>query len=87
MVIWEVYIPPPFKSLSDTNLVDHLKTPYDKWINLFQRSSFTSEFTLEGHWFADIMACHTCKAIDHTYHMCPIHDVCEWKDCYPRKPS
>ncbi len=87
ITLWGVYIPPPFESLRDMNLVDHPKTPYNKWVNLFQRSSFTSKFTLKGHWFTDIMTCHTCKAIDHSYLMCPIHNIHEWKDQYPRKPS
>ncbi len=71
---WEVYIPPPFSSLQDTNSF----TKHDLWINSFKRSTFQRLKSAKGTAVDTSHVCFTCKAIDHPFALCLIHKHCAW---------
>src|SRR5258708_15888639 len=75
ITLWEIHIPPPFSVLQDT-----LEGPthHDIWVNSFKHSTFQSLKSAKGSVAFSNCHCFTCKAINHTFPLCPIHEHHAW---------
>lgn len=81
ITLWEVHIPPPFTAIQDTS--PGTLTQHDVWINSFKNTVFKSLKSAKGSALPTNRNCFTCKAIDHTYPLCPIHEHHAWRLQHP----
>ena len=79
ITMWEIHIPPPFPSLPDTSGI----TKHDLWVNAFKRSTFQSLKSAKGTAVDTPRICFTCKANDHPFALCPIHEHRAWRLQHP----
>ena len=81
VTMWEIHIPPPFPSIEEHNPTACSK--HNIWTNTFKVMTFKSKNTAKGSVTTNLRFCFTCKALGHTYWMCPIHDHQVWHLQHP----
>ncbi|KAF8316481.1 uncharacterized protein EI90DRAFT_3086349 [Cantharellus anzutake] len=81
--VWEIHIPSPFFSVPDL-APGVLASPHDLWLGLFRTTTFPHDWMGEGSAIQGNIMCHTCKGIDHSFWLCPIHDHASWHELNPQ---
>ena len=79
ITLWEVYIPPPFPTLQDFGAFNK----HNFWVNAFRKLTFQSLKSAKGSAITSPRPCFTCKAADHSYLMCLIHEHPAWQCQHP----
>ncbi|KAF8332736.1 uncharacterized protein EI90DRAFT_3054201 [Cantharellus anzutake] len=80
--MWEIHLPSPFFCVTD-RAPGTMNNIHDQWTGLFKLSTFSGNTTGNGHAVGGLIYCHTCKAIDHIFSVCPIHDHYTWCELNP----
>ena len=82
ITLWEIHIPPPFTAIQDTS--PGMLTQHDVWINSFKNTIFKSLKSAKGSALPTNCNCFTCKVIDHSFPLCPIHEHHAWRLQHPK---
>ena len=81
ITLWEVHILPPFMAIQDMS--PGTLTQHDVWINSFKNVTFKSLKSAKGLALPTNHNCFTCKAINHLYPLCLVHEHHAWHLQHP----